>query len=440
MQAFMLFVTEESIEGNNTLKYAGLNYQGLEFGENVDISSMERLHIDYWTSNSSLLSTFLISPGPVETPSSMSVPTNGWGSIDVPLTDFNPVDLMDVIQMKFEGNGTIFLDNIYFYRGDGGGGGGGDTPDMAAPTPDKDPNNVLSIFSDSYTNLENVNLNPDWGQGNMYSEELIDGNNTMVYTGLDYQGIEFGSNQDVSEMDFLHVDIWTNNSSALDVFLISPGPFETPSTISVPTNGWASLDIPLSAFSSVVNLSEVFQMKFVGNGTIYLDNIYFFKDDGGGGGGGGDMPTMAAPTPTIDAANVLSIYSDAYDNIENSNLNPDWGQSTVFSEEMIDGNNTIKLTALNYQGLEFGSAQDVSSMEFVHVDIWTNNSTAFDFFLISPGPLETPSTLGVPTSGWQGFDIPLSEFSGVVNLAEVFQMKFVGNGTIYMDNIYFFRN
>ena len=30
--------------------------------------------------------------------------------------DFSPVDLADIIQLKFDGNGDIYLDNIYFYK------------------------------------------------------------------------------------------------------------------------------------------------------------------------------------------------------------------------------------------------------------------------------------------------------------------------------------
>jgi hypothetical protein len=51
-----------------------------------------------------------------------------------------------------------------------------------------------------------------------------------------------------------------------------------PYTLAVPTaSGWNSVDIPLSAFSPVA-LNNVFQLKFEGNGTIYLDNILFRKD------------------------------------------------------------------------------------------------------------------------------------------------------------------
>jgi hypothetical protein len=455
---FWEFSTTQSeivqVDNDDIIRYTQLNFVGIQFtSPTIDVNSMTHFHIDIWTPDNIAGKEFkvlLVDLGPDgtfeggdNTSHEVTIPASrlareSWVSLDLPFTDFPGLTTKsNLAQVVLSGTlPNVFVDNMYFYRG--GNTGGPDRPETAAPIPNVDPNDVISVFSDSYSNLANANLNPDWGQGTVVTQESIEGNNTLRYSGLNFQGLEFGENVDISSMEMLHIDYWSSNSSVLSTFLISPGPVETPYSMSVPTNGWASIDVPLSTFDPV-DLMDVIQMKFEGNGTIFLDNIYFYRGNGGGGGGG-DTPDMAAPTPTVDAANVISIYSDTYDNIENSNINPDWGQSTVFSEEVIDGNNTIRLGDLNYQGIEFGANYDVSGMEFVHVDIWTNNSSAFDVFLISPGPLETPSALNVPTSGWQGFDIPLTDFSGVVNLTEVFQMKFVGNGTIYMDNIYFYRN
>ncbi|NRA47987.1 MAG: hypothetical protein HRU12_02545, partial [Phaeodactylibacter sp.] len=304
-------------------------------------------------------------------------------------------------------------------------------PTVAAPTPTQSAAEVISVFSDAYTDVDR-NLNPNWGQGTVVSEVSIEGNNTLLYSGLNFQGLELAAALDVTGMDFLHIDYWTGNSSALNAFLISTGPTETPYALDVPTTGWASVDIPLSSFDPV-DLADVIQFKFDGNGDIYLDNIYFYS-----GGGAPTEPTVAAPTPTQGAADVVSVFSDAYTDIDR-NLNPNWGQATVVSEVSVEGNNTLLYTGLDYQGLELGSAQDVSGMEFLHIDFWSANSNALSTFLISTGPIETPFSLNVPTSGWGSVDIPLSAFDPV-NLADVIQLKFEGNGDIYLDNIYFYRN
>lgn len=115
-------VSQPSVAGNTTLKYAGLNYQGTQFASPLNVSGYGYIHIDYYTANSSNLNFYLISPGPVEKAYALSVPsgiganTNGWKSVDIPLTSFSPVVLSNIIQFKVDGNGDIYFDNIYFHN------------------------------------------------------------------------------------------------------------------------------------------------------------------------------------------------------------------------------------------------------------------------------------------------------------------------------------
>jgi hypothetical protein len=274
--------TTIDVAGNATLKYAGLNYQGTDFSGNAqDVSGMTYLHVDYWTANSTALNVSIISSGPTEKAKALSVPTNGsWKSIDIPLTDFSPpVNLANIIQLKFDGNGDIYLDNIYFYKT----GPAATAPTSAAPAPPaRDASNVISIFSNAYTNITDIDYNPNWGQATVTTTIDVAGNATLKYAGLNYQGTDFSGNaQDVSGMEYLHVDYWTANSTALNVSIISSGPSEKAKALTVPTNGsWKSIDIPLTDFSPPVNLANIIQLKFDGNGDIYLDNIYFYKTSG----------------------------------------------------------------------------------------------------------------------------------------------------------------
>ena len=275
--------TTIDVAGNATLKYANLNYQGIDFSGNAqDASGMDFLHVDYWTANSTALNIFAISPGPVEKAKLLTVPTGGnWTSLDIPIADFSPVNLANLVQFKFDGNGDVFLDNIYFYKT----AAPATEPATAAPTPPaRAASNVISIFSNAYTNITGVDYNPNWGQGTVATTIDVAGNATLKYANLNYQGIDFSGNaQDASGMDFLHVDYWTANSTALNIFAISPGPVEKAKLLTVPTGGnWTSLDIPIADFSPV-NLANLVQFKFDGNGDIFLDNLYFYKTAGGGG-------------------------------------------------------------------------------------------------------------------------------------------------------------
>jgi beta-glucanase (GH16 family) len=422
-------VTQEDVAGNNTLKYANLNYQGTDFAGNPqDVSGMDTVHVDFWTADSTALNVSLISSGPAEAAYALTVMPNTWVSVDIPLTEFAGVDLTDVIQIKFDGNGTVWLDNLYFETA----GGSATEPTVAAPTPTADPADVISLFSDAYTDIAGINYNPDWGQATVVTQEDIAGNNTLKYAGLNYQGTDFAGNaQDVSGMDTLHVDFWTADSTALNVSLISSGPVETAYALTITPNTWVSVDIPLTAFAGV-DLADVIQLKFDGNGTIWLDNLYFESS-----GPPPTEPVAAAPTPTADAADVISLFSDAYTDIAGINYNPDWGQATVVTQVDIAGNNTLKYAGLNYQGTDFaGNAQDVSGMDTLHVDFWTADSTALNVSLISTGPVEMAYALTITPYTWVSVDIPLTAFTGV-DLADVIQLKFDGNGTIWLDNLYF---
>ncbi len=419
-------VTEVDIAGNNTLKYENLNYQGTQFESPIDVSEMDFLHVDYWTENSTGFNGFLVSSGPAEAAHAFEVTTREWVSVDIPLSQFSDVvDLMDVIQMKVDGNGTIFLDNIFFHKEPTG-------PSTAAPTPTIPESDVISVFSDAYMNVEGTDFNPNWGQATVVTQVDVAGNNTLKYENLNYQGTQFAAPLDVSGMNFLHVDYWTSNSTGLNGSLISSGPAETPHAFEVTTGEWVSVNIPLTTFSSVVDLMDVIQLKFDGDGTIFLDNIYFHR-------GQATEPFTAAPTPTVAAENVISVFSDAYSNVEGTDFNPNWGQGTVVTQVDIAGNSVLKYENLNYQGTQFATPLDVSEMSMLHVDYWTANSTGFNGFLISTGPAETPHAFAVTTGEWVSVDIPLTTFSSIVDLMDVIQLKFDGDGTIYLDNIYFYK-
>ena len=77
-------------------------------------------------------------------------------------------------------------------------------------------------------------------------------------------------------MEYVHLDYKTADASSIEFFLISAAPtVENAYVLDLLTGDWQSVDIPLSVYNA--NLDRVFQFKTVGNGTVYLDNIYFWK-------------------------------------------------------------------------------------------------------------------------------------------------------------------
>jgi len=180
-----------------------------------------------------------------------------------------------------------------------------------------------------------------------------------------------------------------------------------------------------------------------------IDSIDDCKDSAGPAENDGcpivEGPSEEATAPSHAQADVLSIYSDSYMNLEGTNFNPGWGQTTTYTSETIGNNAVIKYSQLNYQGIEYTSS-DVSEMTYVHFDIYTSDLTAIDIFPISTSSGDQISvTKNLTANSWNSIDIPLSEFNGLIK-TDMIQFKLVGNpwnesgfGTIWVDNIYFHK-
>lgn len=164
------------------------------------------------------------------------------------------------------------------------------------------------------------------------------------------------------------------------------------------------------------------------------------------------QPTVSAATqPSRQASNVISIYSSAYSNVPDSNYNPDWGQSgqgSSYAEFDLNGDKMLNYIKLSYQGIDIGSAIDASSMEFLHIDIWSADNMTIDIFPLPSGVIPADERFVTKTlvaNQWNSFDIPLSDFTSQgLPLNNLKQFKFVGNpwaaGTVFIDNLYFYKN
>lgn len=367
---------------------------------------------------------------------------------------FSPsdTDKFDRLVLFFGFNGTkeapstYYFDEIVMAEGMAEEPGESGAPTEAAPTPTADGASLISIFSDAYTNVEGTDFNPNWGQSTQVTQEVVAGDNVLKLANLNYQGIAFASSIDVSSQTMVHIDYWTADATTINLSLISTGPAETPYSFDITTGQWVSLDIPLSAFSEVVDLQDVIQMKLDGNGTIYLDNIYFYTASASG-------PTAPAATPTQAEENVISLFSDAYTNVAVDTWRTDWSVANL--EEMsIDGNAVKKYTDLNFVGIEtVGSQIDATAMTHFRTDVWTGDATQIRVKLVDFGPdaafdggddTEHEITIDNPEQNtWISLDIPLSDFTNLTNRANISQLIYsgqpAGTMTLLVDNVYFYK-
>jgi hypothetical protein len=420
---------------------------------------------------------------------------------------------------------VIYLDNIQVPNGVPVGPL--PEPTTVPPTPTHAAENVISIFSDSYTNIPGTNFNPNWGQSTIVTVNYIAaGNNTLKYENLNYQGTQY-TNQNVSLFQYFHIDFWTPNATNLSFFLISPGPVETPYALAITPESWVSIDIPLSAFAPV-NLSDIFQFKVVGNGTVYFDNWYFWKNPSNPGTdatlsdlkvngttingftpgtlnynyelpSGSPVPTVtattndplasfvvnnavslpgtsqvvvtaqdgittlsynvnftlvpsvAAPTPTQNPLNVISMYSNAFTNVPVDTWLTAWSQG-VLEDVIIAGNPTKKYSLLNFVGIETTGANLINATEMTHfhIDVWSPDANDFKIKLVDfgadasyGGGDDTEHELTYPapaTNTWISYDIPLSNFTGLASREHLAQLIMVKAplGTIYVDNVFYY--
>ena len=163
------------------------------------------------------------------------------------------------------------------------------------------------------------------------------------------------------------------------------------------------------------------------------------------------QPLAPVATPASrQEVDVISIYSDAYTNVADSNYNPDWGQSgqgSSYAEFDLNGNLMLNYINLSYQGIDIGSAINASSMEFLHIDVWTADDMSIDIYPLPNGVVpddERFVTKVLVANQWNSFDIPLSDFTDQgLPMDNLKQFKFTGapwaGGTVFIDNLYFYK-
>jgi len=187
-------------------------------------------------------------------------------------------------------------------------------PMVAAPTPTYNATNVISMFSNPYTNVSVDTWQAPWSQGTLNNLQIA-GNDTKKYTDLNFVGIEtLGANiLNVSAMTHLRIDAWTANITTLKIKLVDfgadmayAGGDDSEHELSfVPIlEQWNTYDIPLSNFTSLNSTQHIAQLIISGapvaSGVVYIDNVLFRNDNNIGLGENNIHEMEAFPNPTRD--------------------------------------------------------------------------------------------------------------------------------------------
>jgi len=167
-----------------------------------------------------------------------------------------------------------------------------------ATDPTLPASSVLSVYSDTYSNLSGLNVGA-FNNPSINISTLNTGNNEhIIYENLGFVGIGWDGTQDVSGFTHIHVDAQLLSAgSNFTVELLDFGPDGVDNgfgdgsaggfnaTSQLVLDQWVGLDIPLSSFTNGTGgggsgLTTFNNMGFVifvsNNGAVRIDNIYFY--------------------------------------------------------------------------------------------------------------------------------------------------------------------
>lgn len=170
-----------------------------------------------------------------------------------------------------------------------------------APVPTLNPANVISIFSDAYTNVPVEYYNGYWQpwQTTVSNDFTVQGDNVLSYSIFNFVGIEFDiPTVNATSMTHFHMDAFIPGPIApgrqLRVIVVDFGAngvfgggddtrhsttFTATTATPLVSQNWISIDIPFSAMPNLASRSNLAQIILEGgdNSVIRVDNIYFYN-------------------------------------------------------------------------------------------------------------------------------------------------------------------
>lgn len=370
----------EDLLDGKVLKLKNLNYQGIEMAQDVNAAAMVYLHIDVWTADETLLDIYPISHTTGERKASLS-----------PLVkkQWNSYDIK-LSDLYYQG---FTLADLYQFKFVGSGG--------------------KTVYIDNLYLYDN----------NSAADTEAPQNFTATVSTITYNSIKLLLNA-------------SDNSGALNYTITVGGVQTTIGAASGVEKAYEFTKLPSST-----SFTFSVEVKDPSNNAALNNPIQLVASTADAFA----QPEVASPVPTSrNVPDVVSILSDVYTNVPNSNFNPFWQQNTWYYSLQVGGNEVVKYENFNYQGIEFGHSVDVSKLEYLHIDVWTPNETSLNISPISSSSGEKAFALTpLKLNEWNSFDIPLMAFT-IQGLAlnDIMHLKLVGSGKsiIYVDNIYFYKS
>lgn len=278
----------------------------------------------------------------------------------------------------------------------------------------------------------------------------------VIPSNQNFAGIKITQNIDLADGKTFTMQVWSpiENAPVLLKFEGSAtGPdIERGANFTGAANSWQELTLDFDGEADHLYTFVVVFMNF--NVNTNADPITFYWDNlTQGGASGPTVPQAAAATPTAPAAEVVSIFSDAYDDVTVDTYRTDWSAGDLL-DTTIEGNATIKYSNLDFVGIETATNPvDLTAATTMHLDYWSVDGTAFAVKLVDFGAdgafgggddvEHQLDVTGLTRRAWNSIDLPLDDFTGLTTRSNVGQYILVGmptgTHTIFIDNIYFYQ-
>ena len=453
-------VSDNPIDGNNTWKMDGLGFAALANYGGIDLSTMEKMYIDYYTTQDVVGAKLFVKlvdtnddPNQELLLDLGDVTAGSWQTVEVDLTAQNTanIDLSTLTQFLIDPStdgDTFFIDNWYFAKGSPTTPATAPTTAPAAPT--LDAADVISFYSDSYTNIAFGEYFPSWSQATV-TDYPIDGNSIWKMEALNFASVTQYAGVDLSGMNKMYIDYWTTQDvvgAKLFVKLVDTNDSQEVllDLGAVTAGSWQTVEVDLSAQNTAnIDLSTVTQFLIdpsTDGGTFFIDNWYFANIPEPG-------PSTAAPTPPArNAADVISLYSGAYTDVA-SNFDAGWCGANSVSEISAAGNATTAYLGNACQGIVLNAGVDASAFTNLHVDIYIEagtdlTSSVFNLkFVNQPGAAALEMNLNVASSPaliagqWLSVDltVDLTSFTGFKEFGITSNL----NNKVWYDNLYAYK-
>lgn len=243
-----------------------------------------------------------------------------------------------------------------------------------------------------------------------------------------------GVSTNISGLQSLH-----NLPNGIDIAVnLTPSYFQfsstDPSTAKVDATGKVSI---IGGPSTAVITAKLGDQDAAGSLTIQSQGVF-----------------QKAPLPSRPSNRVISIFSNAYQNVPVDYYNGYWQpyQTTQSADFEFEGDKVLHYTNFNFVGIQFSSPTvNASSMTHLHIDLFLPNplSSAARFkielvnFTTGGTGVFTRTIAASDARKWISLDIPLSSFQGLSGRANLAQIIFVNESgnipSVFVDNVYFYQ-